>query len=201
MSERLIFGEVDLLIPPHPLLPEGHEFNLEDRPVVTFWGDILPPVSFSHRQLDLVNLIATQPRLGDSEAVTLLARYLSPKLTFNPDLGCWELPLKEDYDDEGKPLYPSVSIGRLGFIKERAHRVSAEVFMGAEIDDQTIDHRCRAHACCNPYHLEAVSIAENNRRKDMAIRNSRQPSLIQSHPLEGLDYGQVLARAAFLQYF
>lgn len=45
-----------------------------------------------------------------------------------------------------------------------AHRVTYE-FLIAEIPEGLhIDHLCRVPACCNPWHLEPVTPAENTRR-------------------------------------
>lgn len=50
---------------------------------------------------------------------------------------------------------------------ERAvHRVMFMLFGGVVFDGEVIDHRCRNRACCNPEHLEAVSVRENTRRGD-----------------------------------
>jgi hypothetical protein len=45
-----------------------------------------------------------------------------------------------------------------------AHRLAYE-FLRAEIPaGLTIDHLCRVKACVNPWHMEPVTVAENNRR-------------------------------------
>ena len=49
--------------------------------------------------------------------------------------------------------------------KHRVHRLAWELKNGRPIPDgKTIDHTCRNKICCNPDHLEAVSVEENSRR-------------------------------------
>jgi len=46
----------------------------------------------------------------------------------------------------------------------RAHRVVWELVHGPIPEGLTIDHLCRVRSCCNPDHMEVVTLAENNRR-------------------------------------
>lgn len=48
------------------------------------------------------------------------------------------------------------------------HRLAWEEVNGPIPEDMTIDHLCRVRTCVNVKHLELVTIAENNRRKQVA---------------------------------
>ena len=48
-----------------------------------------------------------------------------------------------------------------------AHRVAYELANGSVPAGLCLDHLCRQRSCCNPDHLEPVTVAENNRRGDM----------------------------------
>lgn len=46
----------------------------------------------------------------------------------------------------------------------RVHRFTYEATIGAIPKGLVIDHLCRVRSCCNPAHLEAVTVGENIRR-------------------------------------
>lgn len=54
---------------------------------------------------------------------------------------------------------------KFGGRSEQAHRVAYLLWYGA-IPEETpiIDHTCETKLCCNPYHLEAVTMGENTAR-------------------------------------
>lgn len=58
--------------------------------------------------------------------------------------------------------------GRLFFTRLRrhirTHRFAYEVLVGPIPSHLVLDHLCRNRLCCNPDHLEAVTIAVNNAR-------------------------------------
>ena len=49
------------------------------------------------------------------------------------------------------------------------HRLAYAALVGLIPDGLHIDHLCRVKVCCNPAHLEPVTIAENNRRSAVLI--------------------------------
>jgi hypothetical protein len=44
------------------------------------------------------------------------------------------------------------------------HRVCWELLVGPIPSELSIDHLCRNKACCNPSHLEVVTLSENTKR-------------------------------------
>jgi hypothetical protein len=45
-----------------------------------------------------------------------------------------------------------------------AHRLAYRLLVGAIPTGLNLDHLCRNRACCNPQHMEPVTMAENIRR-------------------------------------
>jgi len=78
------------------------------------------------------------------------------KLEIVPEAGCW--------------IYTG-DLNRNGYgtrrVKKRrqmVHRLIYEHFKGPIPDGYVIDHLCRVRCCCNPDHLEAVTVKENTKR-------------------------------------
>ncbi len=93
--------------------------------------------------------------------------------------GCWEWK-----------AYKSKGYGRFGFYYKGkpkntgAHRVSYYLAHGTW--HKTLDHLCRNPACCNPSHLEPVTIRENTLRGVGPTSQNAQRSHCRSgHPLFG----------------
>lgn len=61
-----------------------------------------------------------------------------------------------------KKGYARVAVG--GQRNKMAHRIAYEAVNGPIPDGLSLDHLCRNPRCCNPDHLEPVTLAENNRR-------------------------------------
>jgi hypothetical protein len=53
------------------------------------------------------------------------------------------------------------------------HRLMYHILVGPVPVDLDMDHLCRVRACCNPAHLEPVTLTENNRRKSAAMTHCK----------------------------
>lgn len=73
----------------------------------------------------------------------------------------------------------------LGLKPRQAHRVSYAALVGPIPDGLHIDHLCRVRCCVNPAHLEPVTSAENTRRGEAGINNTRKTHCPQGHAYEG----------------
>lgn len=91
-----------------------------------------------------------------SRVTDLLEHFDSKLIVGHPD-DHWSL---DTYRDESG--YHVISVG--GGRKDRGHRVSYELFVGAIPRGFVVDHLCVTEWCCNPAHLEAVTHGDNIRR-------------------------------------
>ncbi|MFG1993123.1 HNH endonuclease signature motif containing protein [Actinoplanes sp. NPDC048988] len=78
------------------------------------------------------------------------------------------------------------------------HRVMAAHY-GMRIDGAHVDHRCRNKLCVRESHLEAVSPAENNRRKDSAGWRAFIREYLEEQHMQ-LEWNRDVADAARLNY-
>lgn len=62
-----------------------------------------------------------------------------------------------------------------------AHRFVYETFVGPIADGYTIDHLCRNTSCCNPEHLEQVTVNENIRRGTQGEKQAKKSHCIRGH--------------------
>lgn len=58
------------------------------------------------------------------------------------------------------------------FHARRAHRMAYEMLVGPIPGGLHLDHLCRNRACVNPAHLEPVTLAENIRRGERAMKTT-----------------------------
>jgi len=78
--------------------------------------------------------------------------------------------------------YGQIGLGGRGGQVESVHRVAYTLSVGPIPDGLHIDHLCRNRRCCNPAHLEAVTLAENVRRGDNPkVRSARQTHCVHGH--------------------
>lgn len=94
------------------------------------------------------------------------------------DNGCWEWQGFRDKDGYG--------ISSFKHRPARAHRLAWQFARGPIPDGLVIDHLCRNKACCNPDHLEPVTVRENTIRGDTILaRNLAKTHCDKGHPLDG----------------
>lgn len=121
------------------------------------WDETLPSAEVSFDFLE--RLVKLSPPIAR----------LSLKLTIDETDGCWSLPLEAEYDKAGRARYPTLYDSERKKQGIPAHRYVWRTLIDADIPKEIwLDHLCRAHACCNPTHLEAVTPGHNTRRGNHA---------------------------------
>jgi len=94
------------------------------------------------------------------------------------NLGCWEYLGCRDRDGYGQ--------FQLGNKSKKAHRFSYEYYHGFIDSSLTVDHLCRNRACCNPTHLQQISIKENVFHGiSFSAINLRKTHCFNGHPFSG----------------
>lgn len=71
--------------------------------------------------------------------------------------------------------------------KRLAHRVAYEIHRGDIPNNLPLDHLCRVRCCVNPWHLEAVSPAENIRRGETGKHQLLRTHCPQGHLYDGIN--------------
>lgn len=87
---------------------------------------------------------------------------LEESYVVDPATGCWEWTRCRSSRSPGGPAYAALSSGN-------AHRWVYQQVVGPIPKGMHLDHVCRNTGCVNPEHMEIVTPAENNRRKNEAL--------------------------------
>jgi hypothetical protein len=95
-----------------------------------------------------------------------------------PNTGCWIW-----HGDSVNGGYGRTSVdGR----KWLVHRAAYHAWVGDIPKGLTIDHLCKQPSCCNPQHMEPVTMKENIMRGDSFSRiNAEKVECKRGHPLSG----------------
>ena len=113
-----------------------------------------PPTPLISRLLDRINVVDTG--------------YVSP---------CWLWLGKKDKDGYGQ-----MTVGGGPARDQRVHRVTYQLWVGPLVAGLEPDHLCRVRSCCNPDHLEAITIRENILRGEgTAAMNARKTHCQNGH--------------------
>ena len=97
------------------------------------------------------------------------------------DLDCWKLiGLGRDRDG-----YTKMSCRGVTYL---AHRYVFQELIGSIQHDLTLDHLCRHRWCCNPGHLEPVTMRVNVLRGDtITFKNSVKTHCLHGHKLNSIN--------------
>jgi hypothetical protein len=109
------------------------------------------------------HLAARQVLLRSAVHITQLPLRIAAKIIPSHDLDslCWIWIGAESGNGYGK-----VSIeGKM----KMAHRAVYEIFLGPIPPGFVLDHLCRNRGCCNPHHMEPVTVRENTLRGNAVL--------------------------------
>lgn len=119
-------------------------------------------------------------RRGGLPSRSPIARLVN-KIVIDVESGCWVYTGSLTRSAEGMG-YGQMSVEDRSVL---THRFAYVTWRGVVPDGMFLDHLCRNRSCCNPWHLEAVTHAENVARSPIMGRNhSEKTHCPQGHPYD-----------------
>jgi hypothetical protein len=100
----------------------------------------------------------------------------------NKTESCW---LWTGKIDDGYGRYPFSKNGKSNLYL--VHRIMISIYKNGIEPDMFVDHLCRVRNCCNPAHLEKVTIKENTKRGKGKHSQPDSSKCINGHSIEGPD--------------
>lgn len=101
------------------------------------------------------------------------------RVSIDKNTGCWNWTGK--LNDDGYAIYTFKPEGSKKHKHISGHKYAYTMLIGDPGKDLVLDHLCRNRACCNPYHLEPITRAENTKRADFKTRSLRITHCPQGH--------------------
>ena len=118
----------------------------------------MPSLSCPSRHTRRRRALKDAPRLTGDKLTQAQVDLLMSKVSEDPTTGCWLWTGTRNAAGYGVIVW--------GTKCYKPHRLIYEWASGAPVaDGLEVDHLCRCRGCCNPAHLEAVTKAENLRRR------------------------------------
>lgn len=100
----------------------------------------------SDQKLSMPLAVDREPRPDD------IRRFMK-RVRMNDESGCWDWTGHKDRKGYGQFRWLGVA--------RWAHRVSYAMFRRPLLGGLTVEHKCRNPGCCNPWHLELLTVEEN----------------------------------------